>query len=224
MIWYKDPKVLIEKAKVLELWPAPEMTFAEKINAMVRLIIVLTIAGFVLTKAIRIIIVGIITLAVLSFLYYTQADKKEGFANLDPREPAPQKPIQLNEKDFYEATWKNPFSNVLLPEINDDPNRKMAKPAFHKPTEELIQHKTRKMVEELNPTIANIDKKLFQDLGDAFEFRNSLIPFNSSPVTTIPNDQKAFAEFLYGNMPSCKSGADPKDCSNIPPRIGSVYN
>ena len=50
MIWYKDPKVLIEKAKVLELWPAPEMTFAEKINAMVRLIIVLTIAGFVLTK------------------------------------------------------------------------------------------------------------------------------------------------------------------------------
>jgi hypothetical protein len=224
MIWYKDPKVLIEKAKVLELWPAPEMTFAEKINAMVRLIIVLTIAGFVLTKAIRIIIVGIITLAVLSFLYYTQAGKKEGFANLDPREPAPQKPIQLNEKDFYEATWKNPFSNVLLPEINDDPNRKMAKPAFHKPTEELIQHKTRKMVEELNPTIANIDKKLFQDLGDAFEFRNSLIPFNSSPVTTIPNDQKAFAEFLYGNMPSCKSGADPKDCSNIPPRIGSVYN
>ena len=26
------------------------------------------------------------------------------------------------------------------------------------------------------------------------------------PNTTIPNGQKAYAEFCYGNMPSCRDG------------------
>jgi hypothetical protein len=37
-------------------------------------------------------------------------------------------------------------------------------------------------------------------------FEQSLMPFNSNPNTTIPNDQQAFAEFCYGSMISCKEG------------------
>jgi hypothetical protein len=32
--------------------------------------------------------------------------------------------------------------------------------------------------------------------------------FYTNPNTLVPNDQKAFAEFCYGNMKSCKDGDD----------------
>mgnify|MGYP000365593319 CR=1 FL=1 len=44
------------------------------------------------------------------------------------------------------------------------------------------------------------------DLGDNFEFENSMMQFNTNPNTTVPNDQKGFADFCYGNMISCKEG------------------
>ena len=43
-------------------------------------------------------------------------------------------------------------------------------------------------------------------MGSNFEFEQSLRPFHSTPSTTIPNDQGAFAEFCYGSMISCKEG------------------
>jgi hypothetical protein len=33
-----------------------------------------------------------------------------------------------------------------------------------------------------------------------------MINFNTNPNTQIPNDQAGFADFCYGNMPSCKEG------------------
>jgi hypothetical protein len=45
--------------------------------------------------------------------------------------------------------------------------------------------------------------------------------FYSTPNTTIPNDQKAFAEFCYGDMISCKEG-NPIACAQWEPRLGSV--
>ena len=35
--------------------------------------------------------------------------------------------------------------------------------------------------------------------------------FHTMPSTTNPNDQRAFAEFCYGNMKSCKEG----DCYDL---------
>ena len=49
--------------------------------------------------------------------------------------------------------------------------------------------------------------KLFTDLGDAMSFEQSMQRFYTTANSRVANDQKAFAEFCYGNMPSCKSGA-----------------
>ena len=62
-------------------------------------------------------------------------------------------------------------------------------------------------------------KKLFEDLGDNLSFEHTMRSFHAMPNTTIPNAQKAFAEFCYGNMPSCKEG-DVDACSKINRRIG----
>ena len=50
------------------------------------------------------------------------------------------------------------------------------------------------------------DPKLYRNLGDNLTFANSMRNFYSMPNTTIPNKQKEFALFCYGNMPSCKEG------------------
>ena len=40
----------------------------------------------------------------------------------------------------------------------------------------------------------------------------------ATPNTTIPNDQKGFAEFCYGNMTSCKEAGGGLACSKDNPR------
>jgi hypothetical protein len=62
------------------------------------------------------------------------------------------------------------------------------------------------MVQSLNPSIKNTNKQLFGDLGENFYLDQSLRIFNSNPNTRVASDQGAFAQFLYGNMPSAKEG------------------
>ena len=62
------------------------------------------------------------------------------------------------------------------------------------------------MVQYLNPGIKNTNQQLYGDLGEKFELDQSMSRFYSTPNTKIPNDQGAYAQFLYGNMPSCRDG------------------
>ena len=80
----------------------------------------------------------------------------------------------------------------------------MAPPAFDTKIKNTIDTNTKDMVQVINTSNKNIDERLFADIGDNFQFDKSMIPFNSNPITTVPNDQKAFAEYCYGNMSSCK--------------------
>jgi hypothetical protein len=106
--------------------------------------------------------------------------------------------------------------NVLLTDIADNPNRVGAAPAYNELIEKEIDNSTKKMISnELNDN--NIDKRLFKDLGDGFEFDRSQRNFYATANTQIPNDQKAFADFCYGSMPSCKEG-DSNACSKNNPR------
>jgi hypothetical protein len=47
--------------------------------------------------------------------------------------------------------------------------------------------------------------------------------FYTTPNTTIPNDQKGFAEFCFGDMISCKQGNEMA-CQRFNPRLGGVIN
>ena len=62
------------------------------------------------------------------------------------------------------------------------------------------------------PNDPDVVDKLFKDLGDDFVFDRSMRNFYTTANTkVVPGDQKAFAEFLYGDMQSCKDG-DPIAC------------
>jgi hypothetical protein len=96
----------------------------------------------------------------------------------------------------------NPLMNVLPTDYTDNPKRKPAAPSYNETIEQEINEAVK----------SNLDPKLFRNLGDNLTFQHSMRTFNAQPATTIPNDQKSFREFLYGNMKSCKEG-DEMQCT-----------
>ena len=218
--WLNDPSILLNKEYILQLWPTSSMSFEENLNAISRLIIILSILGFLATRSINIIIVGVVTLIVIIILYNTRKPKlvrtKEGFSGVgkDGDRAVIDSPKTLQKflnNEFVLTNKKNPLSNVLLTDIGDNPTRKAAPPSFNLQVYEDITKNTKKMIQNLNPGIKNTNKQLFGDLGEKFEFDQSMSRFYSTPNTKSANDQGAFAEYLYGDMPSCRNG-DPFAC------------
>ena len=218
-IWFKDPSVLLKKNNMFDVWPTKTMEYNEKINAIVRLVILLTFIGILLTRNIRFLIIGMITLGIIYIICKDKSGNTEGFSDRTIHTSILNKvedsgdvmvdPLTLKtlfKKDYQVGTTKNPFGNVLLPEIIDTPNRKPATPSFTPEVAENITTNTKKLVQELNPTIKNTDKQLFGNLTDEFYLDQSNRQFFSTANTRVANDQGAFAQYLYGDMPSCRDG------------------
>ena len=221
--WFEDPTILVDKNKALELWPASDMCFEAKMNAVSRLVILLSILGYVVTKNPRILFIGVATLLVLVGLYRMRKQKNvksvlqltESFTNnnkksslsgsaLDSKTTIinPQTLEHYLKSEFKLGTDKNPFSNVLLTQIHDEPKRKAAPPSFNVDVDEDIVEKTKAYVQNMNPGIKNTNKQLFSSLTDNFQLDQSMRVFHSMPNTRVASDQGAFAQWLYGDMPS----------------------
>jgi hypothetical protein len=193
------------------------MCYEQKLNSITRLIILLTILGYILTMSERIILVGGLTLAVIFVLFTMRKEKitkemlNEGFkvqgnevTGMFDKKPASYvNPVTLDsvlKSEFKEGTKKNPFSNVLLTQINDDPERKSAPPAFNVDCDEDITKNIKRAVQMMNPGIKNTNKQLFGDLFQEFELDQSNRAFFSTANTRVENDQSAYAQFLYNDM------------------------
>lgn len=220
--WFNDPTILFNKDNILQVWPTQQMIFEAKLNAISRIVIIMTLLGFIFTKNWNLIIIGIVTLAIIFTLYKLRKQnlvssliKKEGFSvnpSIQPSalSPAPMttNPVTLEtvlRSNFHPTTKKNPFGNVLLTDINDDPNRLAAAPSFNPDVYEEIDKAVKKQTQMLNPSIINTNKQLYGDLKANYDLDNSMMQFYSMPNTRVANDQGAYAEYLYGNMPSSKS-------------------
>lgn len=216
--WSMNPTILFNKEHIFELWPTPNMCYEQKLNAISRLIILLTILGYILTMSKKILAVGVLTLVVI-FVLYTMRKQKvtkdmlEGFdikpanENKSVFDKSIVNPVTLDavlRTEFKEGNKKNPFSNVLLTQINDDPERKAAPPAFNSEVDTDITKNVKRAVQMMNPGIKNTNKQLFGDLWQQFQLDNFMRPFNSCPNTRVANDQGAYSKFLYADMWSAK--------------------
>ena len=173
----------------------------------------MTILGFVVTKNWSIVIVGIITLLIILALYklrkndiVSSLSKKEGFKN-NVKQTTTTNPVTLESvlrSDFHPTTKQNPFGNVLLTDIADNPNRKSAAPSFNPDVHDDITKVVKKQTQMLNPSISNTNKQLYGDLYDNYVLDNSMMRFYTTANTRVENDQGAFSKYLYGDMYSAK--------------------
>ena len=222
--FFNDPTVLLKNPT------KTEDSYSGKINGIARIVIVLSLLGYMLTFSLKYILIGLITLIVLIILYNSRKKGMEGMSNIKklqkedfemmlnnniPEDVIPRGEIKLDDnsfkslmkKDFYPVTSRNPLGNVLLTDYEDNPTKKPAQPSFNEHVSEEITKNIKKTVQTLNPTITNTTEQLYGDLWDQFELDQSNRVFYSNANTKITNDQGAFVKFLYGDLPSGKDGS-----------------
>lgn len=195
--WLNDFSVLLNKNDISELWPNKDFSLEKKLNAITRLIFLLTFFGFLITGSVKIIVSALVTLVVLVIIHNTEKKKeinnkkKEGMGNMISK--------VISKENYTLPSDNNPLMNVLPTDFTNNPNRNRAAPSYEKNIDKQILNKAEKIFKKSVP-----NKKLFQDLGENLTFQQSMRNFYTNPNTTIPNDQQSFMNFCYGNMPSQK--------------------
>jgi hypothetical protein len=216
--WLNDPMILFNSNYILELFPKEYMSREQKLNAITRLVFILTFLGFLITQNIKIIITGVITIIIIGLLYKLELIKNkdtkkgvnlEGFTNPNY--------INQNKNNHTLPTKENPIMNVLLTDISDNPDRKSALPAYNSKVEKEINSSVKSLIKNNLGDNEIVEQRLFREIGDNFGFEQSMRNFYATPNTLIPNDQEAFANFCYGGMISCKDG-DSLACIKNNPR------
>jgi hypothetical protein len=210
--WSNDPTVLLNKENIFELWPTTNMCYEQKLNAISRLVILITLLGYFMTMSLRVLVIGVLTLSIIFILFKLRKQKvtkdmlHEGFSSaplVTDNSASYINPVTLDailKTEFKEGNKKNPFSNVLLTQIVDDPERKSAPPSFNVDVDESITQNVKKAVQLMNPGIKNTNKQLFGDLYQDFELTQSNRQFFSTANTRVENDQSAYAQFLYNDL------------------------
>lgn len=208
--WGEDPNVLFDIQYVTEFYPSDTMTQAQKLNAITRTVIIMTVAGSFFTNYFRLWVIALMTLAAIWYLYYYQSKvKKVRFAENFTNEEKVKETMTSQElpQDLFDAPKpNNPFGNPLLTDFNNAENKKPAPPSYNKRINDKIVTQSKQSILDNNPEQPYITNKLFSGLDDNLAYEQSMRPFYSLPNTTIPNDQTAFADFCYGSMVSCKEG------------------
>jgi hypothetical protein len=96
---------------------------------------------------------------------------------------------QYEKASCRRPTVNNPFMNPLLIDFNDG-ETPVACNADDADINEEIKDK--------------YNKNLYRNVDDLFETENSQRQFFTIPDTRLPNQQKEFAMWLYGDIPTCK--------------------
>ena len=191
--WLENPNILVQN---IEIWPTNNMTSTQKYNAISRLIIILTLIGYMATQSVQLLVISCSTLAIIVYLNsFDVTNRKsrafnlsEGFVNNDL--------YDVIKPNLDKSTTKNPFCNVMM---DSESNKKIAPPSYNKEVKEEIHANTEELIKDSNKNNKDISK-IFNEVGDKDKFDNSMRHFYSMPNTQIPNDQAGFTEFCYGNL------------------------
>tara|TARA_B100001093_G_C26594674_1_gene913131 strand:+ start:182 stop:895 length:714 start_codon:yes stop_codon:yes gene_type:complete len=185
--WYNDPLILINKNRLDEFFPTYDMTLEEQLNAFTRLLLYISVSLFLFRKNINYIYIFIFGL-VFTFLIYKYSGDNPFKTNIENFYPNYRKNVK-----YIKPTIDNPFMNVQHNDYIKNPNR------------EAISKLNNYNNKEINNLIdQKFNFNLYKDVSDIFGKNNSQRQFYTMPVTTIPNKQTKFANWLYNNPENCK--------------------
>jgi len=184
--WLNNPQILIQPTRLAEFFPSAMMTRVEQLNSIVRFCFYLSILLILFKQNINFIYIFITSLVLTFLVYqYNPALKK-------PSEYFDSKSKRDVLKKYVKPTYDNPFMNPSMLDYTENPNRE--------------SYSKKSFVNNKNLNL-DIEQKfsynLYQDVNDIFGKTNSQRQFYTTPITTIPNEQSSFANWLYGK-PACK--------------------
>lgn len=179
--WYEDINVLLKPERLIEFIPLSDHTYEEWLNSTVRFSIYASILFYVFKREWIMLMFPFITMCLTYFFYYRNMDYYD--PNDDEHFPC-QRP-----------TKENPMMNVLISDIGYRPRRKAACD---------FNHVKKDIKKNLNYSRYTNE---FDLLADDVRERHWV----TQPITTIPNNQHDFANWLYRvKEDTCKT--NPRHC------------
>jgi hypothetical protein len=198
--WADRMEILYDSSRLIEFFPTSDMSDTEKLNALTRFFIYLSIVLFIIYRNYNLLFIGIIASAIIYIIHYNEAKKhasnQEQFDDQIRDELSIKKdtPIKVNELgDICQLpTPMNPFMNVLLTDYTDNPNRP--------PACAYNDHQANEARDKY------FDYNLYKDVEDVWNKRNSQREYVTLPGTTIPNDRDSFMKWCWKTTYVCKDG------------------
>ena len=191
-IWYKDPTILFSKDTWNKFVPMDGMSTAERLNSTVRFSIYFAILFFLSTGVTTYVLVIPVVMG-LTALFYTY------FPNGTTLEPFKIDATSKKSRESYTMpTASNPFMNVLLTEIQDNPNRGDAAPTNRRDVKADIYKNFQKTSE------------IHMDTSDLFDQTQAMRTFHTLQSAKVPNDLDGFKKWL-------SKGLDEPDYSSAAP-------
>lgn len=225
--WFQDlAGTIFNLDNALKILPTSDMTYPEKINALVRLSIYIGLILALFYANFLFLYIPILTMLVTYILYLFRidaldkvrmgvapnatlneipADKMDKLkANLMVGQGGESFEDMLNVRRCVKPSSGNPFMNPL---VFDSRVRDAACDAI-KPENQL------QIEREYN-------RHCIKDISDIWNHNSGRRQFYTVASTTYPNDQGAFANWLYKRGPSCKESSGAQCVANLPNRLNS---
>lgn len=199
-IWFQDISNFITKDNYSVFFPSSSMSFAEQLNALMRLALYFSLVMLLIRKDgnvfFIVIFMGLFTFVLWSVDEKNKKNDKDVLDKIGLREEYTSKELcQKPSKD-------NPFMNVLVSDYGHNPQRPRACRMEGKVKHEVKKH---------------FDHNLYRDVDDIFHKKASDRQFYTTPSTTIPNDSVEYAQWLYGDKSAstCKEGNGGRCYANM---------
>ena len=176
-IWFKDPSVLFGETTWMRFAPVQTMTTTEALNAVVRFSVYSSILLAVLTfNTSYFAAIPIVALAsIVLFELFPNGKQIESYINAAKK---------MSKEHFTMPTKNNPFMNVLLTEIQDNPDREDAAP--------VVDENVRVEISKAFKSTSDI----YMDTSDVFDQAQAVRTFHTLQSSRIPNDQDGFLSWL----------------------------
>ena len=223
-VWYKDVRVLTRRPS--EFFPRRDQSPEERINSIVRLLAYCTLAVYMYKRRPKYFAFGAASIALVSLAYRGTVRRGRGGGGgggvggrgggggtggggggegVERRVVATggirASHSQRAPQQCTLSTPENPFANMLLSDLADNPGRA--------PACKYDDHKD--LITE------NFNSGLVRNSYDIYEKENNQRQFITMPVTTSTPDTVAFAQFCYGNSGRKTCKEDPSKCTGAFP-------
>ena len=193
-IWYQNPRVLVTGWR--GFFPTRDMSATERVNSLVRLFLYVSIALSLYSQKPMYLVAGMAASSIISLAYSSSSTTNTASYGTEPVGQRPRS-VAAGPRRCTRPTRENPFANMMLSDLADDPDRSAAC-AYDDVKDEIRQH---------------FNDGLPRNITDVYEKENSQRQYMTMPVTRAIADTKAFAEFAYGSLgiEGCKE--DPARCT-----------
>lgn len=187
-IWFQDLPGMFTLDNYYIILPLQNLTFEEKLNAIVRFFIYFGIIMALIRSNTNHLFWGIAALVITAIVYKYHVKTRTRVEKY-----LLEKEVDVMDNTVCKrSTVENPFMNPTVNEYDTNPGY-----------ENACSIENKKVYQKIND---NFHKRLFQDCSDIYDKTASQRQFYTVPNTSIPNDQEGYAKWLYGTPPTCKEG------------------